>query len=291
MDVATFLAQLLNGVGNGMVYFLIAVGLTVIFGIMDFVNFAHGAFYLFGAYFVFAGLQWVSSFWLALVLAPLIVGLAAFALERLVLQHAYGLEHTYQIILTLGVSLIATEAVIILWGASPQNVPVPDLLSGRLDLGVIEYPNYRIFVIVLAAILAFLIWYGLERTKIGAIVRAGTESLDVVSSLGINIKRVFALTFAVGGALAALGGALAAPMQGINPFIGDSVLGLAFVVVVVGGMGSFSGALFGALLIGIVQSLTVMVWPVGGSVVIYMLMAVVLLGRQAGLLGRRTSAA
>lgn len=290
MDAATFLAQLLNGIGNGMVYFLIAVGLTVIFGIMDFVNFAHGAFYLFGAYLVFAGVQVSGSFWVALVLAPIVVGLASLALERLVLQHAYGLEHTYQIILTLGVSLIATEVVIILWGASPRNVSVPDLLSGRLNLAVIEYPNYRIFVIGVAAVLAFLIWYGLERTKFGAIVRAGTESLDVVSSLGINIKRIFALTFATGGALAALGGALAAPMQGINPFIGDSVLGLAFVVVVVGGMGSFSGALFGALLIGVVQSLTVMVWPVGGSVVIYMLMAVVLLGRQAGLLGRRTRA-
>ncbi|MGH3098921.1 MAG: branched-chain amino acid ABC transporter permease [Streptosporangiales bacterium] len=290
MSLDAILAQVLNGIGNGMIYFLIAVGLTVIFGIMDFVNFAHGAFYLFGAYLTYQAVQLTGSFWAGIIIGPVIVAIVALALERVVLQHLYGADHTYQIILTFGVALIAVELVILMWTATPRNVPTPDLLQGRTNLLVLQFPNYRIFVILLTAALAVAIWFGLERTRFGAIVRAGTESIDMVSSLGINIRLVFALTFAVGAGLAALGGVLAAPMQGLNPFIGQSVLGLAFVVVVVGGMGSFSGALVAGLLIGIIQSLTVMVWPVGGNVVIYVFMAAVLLGRQAGLLGRKSRA-
>lgn len=291
MSVEAVIAQLLNGIGNGMIYFLIAVGLTVIFGIMEFVNFAHGAFYLMGAYGVYALVQASGSFWVAIVVGPFIVAAIGLLLERLVLQRLYGADHTFHIILTFGVAMIVTDLVIIFWSALPRNVPVPDLLRGQTNLLVIQYPNYRIFVILLTGALALLIWFALERTRFGAIIRAGTESIDTVSSLGINIRLVFALAFAVGVGLAALAGGLAAPMQGTDPFVGDSVLGLAFVVVVVGGMGSFLGALIGALLVGVVQSLTVMVWPLGGSVIIYLLMIIVLLARPAGLFGRRTRAA
>ncbi len=291
MDPNFVLAQVLNGIGVGMIYFMIAVGLTVIFGIMNFVNFAHGAFYMVGAYVVFTLIGLTGSFWLGLLVAPVVVFALAWVLERLLLSRLYKMDHMYQIILTLGLALILGETAIIFWGAGPQNVGTPVGLGGTTNIGPLAYPNYRLFVIAVTALIAVGFGLVLERTRIGAIIRAGTESIDMVSALGIDIRTVFSLTFAIGAALAAMGGVLAAPMRGVNPFVGDEVLGLAFVVVALGGMGSFTGALLAALLTGVAQSLTIIVWPLGGNVVIYLLMALVLLLREAGLMGRRSRGA
>ena len=282
------LQEVLNGIGVGMIYFLIAVGLTLIFGIMDFVNFAHGAFYLLGAYALYALVDFTGSFWLGLLAGPLLVVALAWLLERALLRRLYQLDHMFHILLTFGLALVVGELAIVAWGAGPRNVSPPPLLAGIASLGPLVYPDYRLFVIGLTGLVGLGIWLGLERTRWGAIIRAGTESLDMVSCLGVDIRRVFSLTFAAGAGLAGLGGVLAAPMRGVNPFMGDEVLGLAFVVVVVGGMGSFAGALVAALLTGIAQSLTIAVWPLGGNIVIYVLMAAILLSRQAGLMGRRS---
>lgn len=288
MDFNLILAQFLNGIGVGMIYFLIAVGLSVIFGIMNFVNFAHGAFYMVGAYVVFTTIRVTGNFWVGLLVAPIFVFGLAWLLERVLLARLYVMDHMFHIVLTLGLALVLGEVSIILWGPAPQNISSPPGLGGITNVGPLPYPDYRLFVIAVTAILALTFGLVLERTRLGAIIRAGTESIDMVSALGIDIRRVFSLTFATGAALAAVGGALAAPIRGVDPFMGDQVLGLAFVVVVVGGMGSFVGALLAALLIGIVQSLTILLWPLGGNVVIYLLMALILLLREAGLMGRQT---
>src|SRR5450830_1334393 len=231
-----YLFQILNGLGLGMIYFLIAVGLTIIFGLLNFVNFAHGAFFLLGAYICYTAVSLTGSFWLALLIAPLVVAALAWVIERLLIQRIYHLPHMFQI-----------------------------LVSGLVGLGL---------------------WLLLERTRFGALVRAGSESTETVSLLGTNIFRLFSMTFALGVALAGVAGVLFAPLRGAQPFVGPEILGIAFVVVVIGGMGSFSGALVGGLLVGVVQSLMTTLWPQGASLMIYGAMAVVILVRPYGLFGR-----
>jgi branched-chain amino acid transport system permease protein len=280
-------AQIVNGIGVGAIYFLIAVGLSLIFGIMDFVNFAHGALYMAGAYAGYELVHITGSFWLALVFAPIIIGLLGLFLEQLLLRQAYRLPHTDHIILTLGIALILVQLVIIGWTAQSKSMNTPAALAGIFLVHNLIFPYYRLFVIAIVAFIALLLWLLLEKTLFGAKLRAGTESLDMASALGINIKRLFSITFGLGAGLAALGGVLVAPTSNVDPFMGTRVLGLAFAVVVVGGMGSFSGAIIAALAIGIIQSVTAMFWPLGANVVVYLFMALVLLTQQAGLLGRK----
>lgn len=268
--------QIMDGIGVGMIYFVIAVGLSIVFGIMDFANFAHGVFYLVGAYAVYS-VSSVLNFWVALVLGPLFVMFLAFAVERTMLRHLYGTDHTLQVILTFGLTLIIPEVVTIVWGPAPLSVLPPSSLQGPVHLLGLTYPAYRLFVIVVGAILVLTVWYVLERTRYGAILRAGTESIEMISALGVNIRRVFAITFAVGAFLAGLAGGLAAPVQTLFPFAADNILGIAFAVVAIGGLNSFLGTLVAALSLGILQSLTVMVEPRAGSVVIYLAMAVFLM--------------
>ena len=281
-----YLIQLCNGIGIGMIYFLIAVGLSVIFGIMNFVNFAHGAFYLLGAYACYAVVAATGNFWLALLIGPLLVGLGGWLVEKYFLNRLYRAPHMFQILVTLGLALVIQELVVIGWGAVGKNVAAPAALHGVLIFGSIIYPKYRLFVIAFSAVLALLLWLLLERTTYGAILRAGTESTEMVSLLGIDVFRIFSLTFALGAYLAGLAGVLAAPIRGAEPFMGPEALGIAFVVVVIGGMGSFSGALAGGLLIGIVQSVMSSLWSEGANLMIYVAMALVILLRPRGLLGR-----
>ena len=282
-----YLLQIINGVGIGMLYFLLAVGLSIVFGLLRFVNFAHGAFYLLGAYFCYQMMRWGLSFWLALVVVPLAVGTVGWLAEKLMLRHVYATAHEYHILVTVGLALAVQELVILQWGPLGANVPVPDMLQGVVMWGSFVYPKYRLFVIEFTAVLAVLLWYVLEGTRLGSAVRAGSESTEMVSLLGINVFRIFSLTFALGAATAAVAGVLAAPIRGAEPFMGIEALGVAFVVVVVGGMGSFSGALLGGLLIGIVQSVMSTLWPQGAQLMIYVAMAAVLLLRPHGLLGRK----
>ncbi|MFC4274090.1 branched-chain amino acid ABC transporter permease [Achromobacter aloeverae] len=284
--MTVYLLQVVNGIGIGMLYFLLAVGLSIIFGLLRFVNFAHGAFYLLGAYFCYQAVAWGLNFWLGLVLVPLVVALLAWLAERTLLRRVYDQPHEFHILITVGLALVLQEVVILAWGPLGDNVATPASLQGVVMWGGFIYPKYRLFVIAFTAVFALLLWWLLEGTRLGSAVRAGSESTEMVSLLGINVLRVFGLVFALGAGTAALAGALAAPIRGVDPFMGLEALGVAFVIVVVGGMGSFAGALVGGLLIGIVQSVMSTLWPEGARLMIYVAMAAVLLLRPHGLLGR-----
>ena len=281
-----YLIQIFNGIGIGMIYFLIAVGLSLIFGIMNFVNFAHGAFYLLGAYVCYAIAAATGSFWFALLLGPLVVAGAGWVTERYVLSRLYRVPHMYQILVTLGFALVIQEVVVLIWDPIGKHIATPEFFRGVVIFGSFAYPKYRLFVIAFSALLALALWLLLERTTYGAILRAGTESTEMVSLLGIDIFHVFSLTFALGAGLAGLAGVLAAPIRGAEPFMGPDALAIAFVVVVIGGLGSFSGALAGGLLVGIVQSVMSSVWSEGANIMIYVAMALVILLRPRGLFGR-----
>jgi branched-chain amino acid transport system permease protein len=278
--------QVLNGLGLGMIYFLVAVGLTIIFGLLQFVNFAHGAFYLLGAYFSYQVVATTGNFWLSLLVAPILVGLLAWVAEKLLIHRVYHLPHTFHILITLGMGLAIQESTILGWGTVGVNVPMPAVLKSTVPMGSFAYPTYRIFAIAFAGVVAVALWILLERTRFGALIRAGSENSRMVALLGVDIHRLFSLTFALGAALAAAAGVLAAPVRGAEPFMGAEALGIAFVVVVIGGMGSFSGALVGGLLVGVVQAVTSSIWPQGARIMIYGAMAVVILLRPRGLFGR-----
>lgn len=281
-----YLLQLVNGIGLGMIYFVLAVGLSIIFGLLRFVNFSHGAFFLLGAYGCYQLVQLGVDFWWTLLLGPVIVGALAWLVERLLFRKVYNFPHEMQILITVGLAMVIQEAVIMQWGPVGANVAPPDQLSGVVIWGSFIYPKYRLFVIVVGLALAGVLGLVLEGTRLGAVVRAGSESTEMISLLGVNIQRVFAAVFALGAATAALAGVLAAPIRGVDPFMGVEVLGIAFVAVVVGGMGSFAGALAGGLLVGIVQSEMSSIWPQGANLMIYVAMALVLLLKPNGLLGR-----
>lgn len=282
-----YLLQVVNGIGIGMLYFLLAVGLSIVFGLLRFVNFAHGAFYLLGAYLCFEAAKRGINFWGALLVVPLLVAAVGWIAEKTLLQRVYPKAHEFHILITVGFALMMQEAVIVQWGPLGDSVAVPATLQGVVMWGDFIYPKYRLFVIAFTAGLAALLWWILEGTRLGSAVRAGSESPEMVSLLGINVFRIFSLVFALGAATAAIAGVLAAPIRGVEPFMGIEALAVAFVVVVVGGLGSFSGALVGGILIGVVQSVMSTLWPEAARLMIYVAMAAILLLRPHGLLGKR----
>ena len=281
-----YLFQILNGLGLGMIYFLISAGLTIIFGLLNFVNFAHGAFFMLGGYFCYSLVEATGNFWIALIVGPPVVSLMAWLAEKLLIHRIYHLPHTFHILVTVGIALILQELSIMIWGPVGKNIPVPAGLQGVVIMGSFAYPTYRLFLIAFTIVIGFALWYMLERTRFGGLVRAGSENAEMVALLGTNIHRLFGWTFALGVGLAGLAGTLAAPIRGVHPFMGPEVLGIAFVIVVIGGMGSFVGALMGGLLVGLVQSLMSTIWPEGASLMIYGAMATVILLRPHGLFGR-----
>lgn len=281
-----YLLQLVNGIGLGMLYFVLAVGLSIIFGLLRLVNFSHGAFFLLGAYGCYQLVTMGMDFWWTLLLGPLIVGIFAWLVEAFLFRKVYHLPHELHILITVGLALVLQEAVIMYWGPHGNNVTPPDVLQGVVIFGDFVYPKYRLFVMGVGVAIAVVLGVVLEGTRLGAIVRAGSESPEMVSLLGVNIRRLFSMVFALGAATAALAGVLTAPIRGVDPFMGVEALGIAFVAVVVGGMGSFTGALVGGLLVGIVQSMMSTVWPSGANLMIYVAMALILLLRPNGLLGR-----
>lgn len=286
MSGKLLILQILNGVGIGMIYFLLSVGLTMIFGLMRFVNFTHGALYMVAAYMAYLVSILTGSMLWALLLGPLVAAAIAVIAERLLLRHTYQMPHEAQILLTFAVALLLQETIVMSFGSLGQNVPVPSMLAGIVFIGDFVYPAYRLAVVCVAALVALVMWIAIEKTRFGAILRAGSESTEMVSLLGINVKRVFMAAFALGGALAGLAGALAAPLRGVDPFMAREALSIAFVVIVLGGIGSFSGALVGGLLIGIIQSVMSSIWPAGAQLMIFGSMALVLLFRPNGLMGR-----
>ncbi len=287
MNTSLLFSQMLNGVVTGMLYALMGIGLSIITGILNIPNFAHGAMFAVGAYLIYTVIQVVGNFWVALLVAPLGVLLLGVLIEYLGIRPLYRAGHDYQLLLTFGLSLILTESIILVWGPIGMSQLPPPLLRGGVDLGITIYPKYRLFVMAMAGLLVLASWLFLEKTRYGAIMRAGIEDKEMVSLLGIDIHRLFTAAFGLGAYLAGISGALTAPIRGLNPFMGVDMLGIAFVVVALGGLGNLPGAIVAGVMIGLAQSLVALVWPEASVAVIFAVMAAVLLVRPQGLFGVR----
>ena len=264
MNAPLLFSQVLNGVATGMLYALMGIGLSIITGILNIPNFAHGAMFAIGAYL-----------------------LAVIWFGTLGIRPLYKAGHDYQLLFTFGLSLILTEGIIVVWGPVGMSQLPPPLLRGGVDLGITFYPKYRLFVMAMAGLLVFGSWLFVEKTRYGAIMRAGIEDKEMVSLLGIDVHRLFTVTFGLGAYLAGIAGALTAPIRGLNPFMGVDMLGIAFVVVALGGLGNLPGAIVAGVLVGLAQSLVALVWPEASVAVIFAVMAAVLLVRPHGLFGIR----
>jgi len=286
MDAELILIQLFSGVALGAILVITALGLSIIFGMLGVVNFAHGALFMIGAY---AGL-WVASltgsFWWGLLVAPVMIGLFGMAVEWLLVRPLYGRSVDDPLLLTFGLSYVLVEAVRIVFGNDGIPFPTPSQLTGVANLGIGYFPIYRLFVIVVVAVVLLLLWLALAKTKFGLIVRAGSRDPTIMRVLGVNISRVWLLVFGVGVGLAALGGVLAGPMRTVNPEMGSLVLIEAFVVTVIGGLGSLLGSVVAGLLVGVAISMTALFAPEMGTIVMFALMALVLLVRPRGLFGK-----
>jgi branched-chain amino acid transport system permease protein len=282
-----FLGQLLLGLVNGAFYALLSLGLAVIFGLLGIVNFAHGALYMLGAFAAWIMLdQFGINYWFALVLAPLTVGAIGVVIERLFLKHLYKLDPLYGMLLTFGLVLIAEGIFRELYGVSGQSYPVPELLSGATNLGFMVLPNYRAWVVLASLVVCLGTWYLIERTRLGAYLRAGTENAALVQAFGINVPMMVMLTYGAGAALAALAGVLAAPIIQVNPLMGSNLIIVVFAVVVIGGMVSIMGSILTGLGLGIVEGLTRVFYPEASNIVVFVIMVIVLMIRPAGLFGK-----
>jgi branched-chain amino acid transport system permease protein len=285
INVDLLLLQLLNGLALGILYLLIASGLSVIFGMTDIINFAHGALYALGAYVGLTVIGASGSFWIALLLAPIALFVFGAAIERTTLHRIYDRDPLYHIILTFGFVLMITESIEFIWGKLPQFFPTPDLLLGAIQLGPITYPKYKLFLIVTGVVVALALWALFEFTEFGLIIRAGAQDARAVRLMGIDISWYFTLVFAFGAALAGLAGVLAGPFLNVSPSMGSQIIIIAFIVVIVGGMGSLRGSAVAAILIGLVQTLGVVFVPQLTGFLVYILMIGVLVVRPQGLFG------
>ncbi|MCC7548197.1 MAG: branched-chain amino acid ABC transporter permease [Burkholderiales bacterium] len=281
------LGQLLLGLVNGSFYAMLSLGLAVIFGLLNIVNFAHGALYMVGAYVAWMALEYFGlDYWWALVLAPLVVGAFGILIERLLLRWLYQLDHLYGLLLTFGVALILEGTYRYFFGVSGQPYPVPDALMGATDLGFMVLPNYRAWVVAASLAVCLVTWYVIERTRLGAYLRAATENPRLVQAFGVNVPLLVTLTYGFGVALAAFAGVLAAPIIQVTPLMGSNLIIIVFAVVVIGGMGSILGSIFTGLGLGVIEGLTKVFYPEASSTVVFVIMAIVLLLRPAGLFGR-----
>jgi branched-chain amino acid transport system permease protein len=278
--------QLFTGLALGAIYVLFAIGLSLIFGMLTVVNFAHGAFYMVGAYVGLFLLSLGGNFWLCLVAVPLIVGTIGLVVERFLIRPLYGRGIDYPLLLTFGLSYVMVELIRIAIGKSGYPFDTPEILQGAVNIGVGYFPLYRLFVIGIAAAVLLGLWLFLERTSFGLIIRAGARDPQIVRVLGVNVSRVWLFVFGIGSGIAGLAGLLAAPLQGVIPEMGATILAEAFVVTVVGGMGSIGGAVIAGLLVGVVVSMTSLFAPEMAKVSIFALMAIVLLIRPQGFFGR-----
>jgi branched-chain amino acid transport system permease protein len=282
-----FLGQLLLGLVNGAFYAMLSLGLAVIFGLLGIVNFAHGALYMLGAFAAWILFdQFGLNYWYALILAPLIVGAIGVVIERLFLKHLYKLDPLYGLLLTFGLALILEGVFRELYGVSGQNYRVPELLSGATDLGFMMLPNYRAWVVLVSLVVCLGTWYLIERTRLGAYLRAGTENAPLVQAFGINVPMMVMLTYGAGAALAGLAGVLAAPIIQVSPLMGSNLIIVVFAVVVIGGMGSILGSVLTGLGLGLIEGMTRVFYPEASSIVVFVIMVLVLMVRPAGLFGK-----
>ena len=281
------LSQLLLGLVNGSFYAILSLGLAVIFGLLNIINFAHGALYMAGAFLAWMGLTYFNiSYWWALLLAPLIVGLFGIVIERALLQWLYKLDHLYGLLLTFGLALIIEGVFRYYYGVSGQPYSVPDALTGATDLGFMILPNYRAWVVAASVLVCLITWFVIERTRLGAYLRAGTENPKLTQAFGINVPLMVTLTYGFGVALAAFAGVLAAPVIQVSPLMGSNLIVVVFAVVVIGGMGSVLGSIVTGLGLGLIEGLTKVFYSEASAVVIFVIMVIVLLVRPAGLFGR-----
>ena len=287
IPLQAFLGQLLLGLVNGAFYALLSLGLAVIFGLLGIVNFAHGALYMLGAFAAWIMLDSLGiNYWAALFLAPLVVGILGMVIERLFLKHLYKLDEIYGLLLTFGLTLIAEGIFRELYGVSGQSYPVPELLQGATNLGFMVLPNYRAWVVLVSLVVCLGTWFVIERTRLGAYLRAGTENAALVQAFGINVPMMVMLTYGAGAALAALAGVLAAPIIQVNPLMGSNLIIVVFAVVVIGGMGSILGSVITGIGLGLVEGLTRVFYPEASSIVVFVVMVLVLMVRPAGLFGK-----
>ncbi len=287
IPIQAFMGQLMLGLVNGSFYAMLSLGLAVIFGLLGIVNFAHGALYMIGAYVAWIGMEKFGiNYWFSLLLAPLVVGAIGVVIERTLLKHLYKIDPIYGLLLTFGLALIAEGVFRDQFGVSGQSYSVPEALSGATNLGFMVLPNYRAWVVFASLAVCLGTWFVIERTRLGAYLRAGTENPALVQAFGINVPVMVMLTYGAGAGLAALAGVLAAPVIQITPLMGSNLIIVVFAVVVIGGMGSILGSILTGLALGLIEGLTKVFYPEASSIVVFVIMAIVLMIRPAGLFGK-----
>jgi len=287
VPLPAMLSQLTLGLVNGSFYAMLSLGLAVIFGLLNVINFAHGALYMMGAFLAWMGLTYYElDYWTMLALAPLLVGVLGIVIEKTMLRWLYKLDHLYGLLLTFGITLLIEGVFRSFFGVSGQQYSVPDALGGAMDLGFMILPKYRAFVVAASLTVCLATWYVIEKTKLGSYLRAGTENPKLVEAFGVNVPLMVTLTYGFGVALAGLAGVLAAPITPPSPLMGSSLIITVFAVVVIGGMGSIMGSIVTGLGLGVIEGLTKVYYPEGSSTVVFVVMVIVLLLRPAGLFGK-----
>jgi branched-chain amino acid transport system permease protein len=284
---SALLSQLLIGLVNGSFYAMLSLGLAVIFGLLNVINFSHGALYMMGAFLAWMGMTYFGlNYWAMLVLAPLIVGVFGIVIEKTMLRWLYKLDHLYGLLLTFGITLLVEGLFRSFYGVSGQPFETPAALQGATDLGFMILPNYRAWVVVASLAVCLATWFVIEKTKLGAYLRAGTENPKLVEAFGVNVPLMVTLTYGFGVALAGFAGVLAAPIIQVTPLMGSNLIIVVFAVVVIGGMGSIMGSILTGLGLGVIEGLTRVFYPEFSSTVVFLVMVVVLLLRPAGLFGK-----
>ncbi|MBV7538260.1 branched-chain amino acid ABC transporter permease [Duganella sp. sic0402] len=281
------MSQLLLGLVNGSFYAMLSLGLAVIFGLLNVINFSHGALYMMGAFLAWMGIEYAGlNYWVMLVLAPLLVGVFGVIIEKTMLRHLYKLDHLYGLLLTFGITLLVEGVFRSFYGVSGQPFQTPEALAGATDLGFMVLPNYRAWVVLASLTVCLSTWFVIEKTKLGAYLRAGTENPKLVEAFGVNVPLMVTLTYGFGVALAGFAGVLAAPIIQVQPLMGQNLIIVVFAVVVIGGMGSIMGSILTGLALGVIEGLTKVFYPEFSSTVVFLVMVVVLLLRPAGLFGK-----
>ena len=287
IPLAALLGQLLLGLVNGSFYAMLSLGLAVIFGLLNVINFAHGALYMMGAFLAWMGLEYFGiSYWAMLVIAPVMVAVFGIVIEKTMLRWLYRLDHLYGLLLTFGITLMLEGVFRSFYGVSGQPFSVPEQLAGATDLGFMILPNYRAWVVAASLVVCLATWFVIEKTRLGAYLRAGTENPKMVEAFGVNVPLMVTLTYGFGVALAGFAGVLAAPVLQVSPLMGSNLIVTIFAVVVIGGMGSILGSIVTGLALGVIEGLTKVFYPELSSTVVFIIMAIVLLVRPAGLFGR-----
>jgi branched-chain amino acid transport system permease protein len=287
IPLQAMMSQLLLGLVNGSFYAMLSLGLAIIFGLLNVINFAHGTLYMLGAFVAWMGLTYLGlNYWAMLILAPMVVGLFGIVIEKTMLRWLYKLDHLYGLLLTFGITLMVEGIFRSIYGVSGQPFAVPDALQGATNLGFMVLPNYRAWVVAASLTVCFSTWFVIEKTRLGAYLRAGTENPKLVEAFGINVPLMVTLTYGFGVALAAFAGVLAAPVIQVSPLMGSNLIITVFAVVVIGGMGSILGSIVTGLALGVIEGLTRVFYPQLSATVVFIVMAIVLMIRPAGLFGK-----